>query len=226
MKAGGLVGCLIAAVCVTATSGCAAKRSHGTEAGPATAMQTIHLQKMSPRLLRICIRVLGVATCPKLVPDTLVRATGVPGPGIRIPYVSSVSQDSDASFVSIGIGEDQSASGTGSPPGFVHIVFEVVRSPSILRGVIICHAEPGASTTAPMTDSRQTVPKYLGGITWGGRHGILSLVPPFSQLDSIHSGHLVFCWHDKNVVRLVSLHAWAPLSETRATLRALVASIP
>ena len=55
--------------------------------------------------------------------------------------------------------------------------------------------------------------------------GILYLAPPY-----LHGGqlgdHLVFQWGRGNRMYVVSLHAWAPLGETAATLRAMVATLP
>jgi hypothetical protein len=38
--------------------------------------------------------------------------------------------------------------------------------------------------------------------------------------------HLVFQWGRGNHLHVVSLHAWAPLEETAATLRAMVETLP
>jgi hypothetical protein len=61
----------------------------------------------------------------------------------------------------------------------------------------------------------------FGPVTWGGHDGVLFLAPPF-----LHGGqlgdHLVFEWGETNDRHVYSLHAWKPLADTAATLKAIV----
>jgi hypothetical protein len=61
----------------------------------------------------------------------------------------------------------------------------------------------------------------FGHRRWNERRVILYLAPPF-----LHGGqlgdHLVFQWRQRTRTYVVSLHSWAPLLETAATLRAIV----
>jgi hypothetical protein len=65
----------------------------------------------------------------------------------------------------------------------------------------------------------------FGTVGWAGRRGRLYLAPPH-----LHGGmlgnHLVFRWQAGATEYAVTLHAWEPLREAAATLRAVVASTP
>ena len=71
----------------------------------------------------------------------------------------------------------------------------------------------------------RTRPVSFGFRRWNGVKGILYLAPPY-----LHGGqlgdHLVFQWGEGSAMHAVSLHSWAPLEETAATLRAMVETIP
>jgi hypothetical protein len=68
-------------------------------------------------------------------------------------------------------------------------------------------------------------PVSFGHRRWNGREGILYLAPPLLRGGQL-GDHLVFQWGRGNHLRVVSLHAWAPLEETAATLRAMVETLP
>ena len=67
-------------------------------------------------------------------------------------------------------------------------------------------------------------PVSFGVRQWGRRQGILYLAPPY-----LHGGqlgdHLVFQWGTGNRMHVLSLHRWSPLTETVATLRAMVIAL-
>jgi hypothetical protein len=61
--------------------------------------------------------------------------------------------------------------------------------------------------------------------TWAGLQGTLVLAPSFPA-GGIDGDHIVFRWEKDGHVYAISLHAWRPLNEATATLRAIVESIP
>lgn len=65
----------------------------------------------------------------------------------------------------------------------------------------------------------------LDSPTWSGRRGTLVLAPPY-PFGGIDGDHLVFKWEEEGSIYAISLHAWRPLSESIATLEAIVESIP
>jgi hypothetical protein len=69
------------------------------------------------------------------------------------------------------------------------------------------------------------LPISFGRVRWAGKNGVLFLAPPFVFGGEI-GNHLVFRWRAHGTDYLVSLHAWEPLRETAATLRAMLASTP
>ena len=112
------------------------------------------------------------------------------------------------------------------PPKGAHIT---VAAGAVWR--LTPYADPDRSSRAVQLSenirraSSRTSPVSFGHRRWNGRKGILYLAPPY-----LHGGqlgdHLVFQWGRGNHIRLVSLHAWAPLEETAATLRAMVETLP
>jgi hypothetical protein len=65
----------------------------------------------------------------------------------------------------------------------------------------------------------------FGERTWNGRTGELLLAPSYPH-GGMEGDHLVFRWTQGGLDFSLSLHAWDPLEETKATLRALVESLP
>ena len=64
-----------------------------------------------------------------------------------------------------------------------------------------------------------------GERTWNGRTGELLLAPSYPQ-GGMEGDHLVFRWTQEGEDYSLSLHAWDPLGDTEATLKALVHSLP
>jgi hypothetical protein len=65
----------------------------------------------------------------------------------------------------------------------------------------------------------------LGDARWNGRSGRLVLAPPYPR-GGINGNHLLFRWREGGTRYQLSLHAWEPLTETVAALRAIVGSLP
>jgi len=63
----------------------------------------------------------------------------------------------------------------------------------------------------------------FGHRRFGEVEGELVLAPEIQAMDG---GHLIFRWRSGRVEYAISLHAWEPLTEAAATLRALVAAVP
>ena len=86
-----------------------------------------------------------------------------------------------------------------------------------------------ASTVMRLSDAirerARSRPVSFGYRRWNGLRGVLYLAPPY-----LHGGqlgdHLVFQWGRADRMYVVSLHTWAPLAETAATLRAMVETLP
>jgi hypothetical protein len=67
--------------------------------------------------------------------------------------------------------------------------------------------------------------RRLRTMTLGGHRGVLYAGLPYNRGGNELGGHLTFIWHDQNVTRVASLHAWTPRRQTLAVLRALIESL-
>ena len=65
----------------------------------------------------------------------------------------------------------------------------------------------------------------FGDRSWNGRIGDLLLAPSYPH-GGMEGDHLIFQWSQEGMNYSLSLHAWEPLEETEATLKALVESLP
>jgi hypothetical protein len=68
-------------------------------------------------------------------------------------------------------------------------------------------------------------PLSFGRVRWAGRVGALYLMPPFPH-GGMLGNHLVFSWRQDERPYALSLHAWEPLTESAATLEAMVQGLP
>lgn len=103
------------------------------------------------------------------------------------------------------------------PPRFSHIV---VHAGDLDRNAF-GFGWPG---TSPPPNG-QPPAESLGQRRWGPFEGELVLAPryPFGGIDG---SHLIFRWSSKGTEYAISMHAWTPVEETEAALRATVLSIP
>jgi hypothetical protein len=110
------------------------------------------------------------------------------------------------------------------PPKGAHIT---VAAGAVSR--LTPYTDPKAATNVVQLSDRvrradRSKPVSFGSRRWNDLQGILYLAPPY-----LHGGqlgdHLVFQWTRSGQTYVVSLHAWAPLPETAATLRAMVATL-
>ena len=90
--------------------------------------------------------------------------------------------------------------------------------PPRLSHVVVAAGGPGQSLAGVRT-------RALRRVSWSGRQGTLLRAAPYPA-GGIHGNHLVFRWRAEEREYAVSLHAWKPLPEAVATLRAIVASLP
>jgi hypothetical protein len=84
---------------------------------------------------------------------------------------------------------------------------------------------PATQLTEHIRRSERTKAVSFGLRRWNGFRGILYLAPPYPNGGQL-GDHLVFQWSARGRTSVVSLHAWAPLTQTESTLRGIVNSIP
>jgi hypothetical protein len=177
--------------------------------GPDTG--SVELADLDARQLEKCRSVRFVRTaCPEVVPETDARYLGR-----SIPF-------GNPKFRTFDLGASAPYEGQprrNRPPRFAHIVVAA----GDLAQAFEFKWPPPRSTRPPerLLFANRKRPVLLEKPTWGGRDGQLVLLHPF-PLGGIHGDHLAFRWRDAGVDYVLSLHAWAPFSEARATLRAMV----
>lgn len=66
---------------------------------------------------------------------------------------------------------------------------------------------------------------FLQEAAWANRNGSLIVAPSY-EWGGFHANHIAFRWSRGATDYVVSLHAWKPLAEARASLKAIVTSIP
>jgi hypothetical protein len=64
----------------------------------------------------------------------------------------------------------------------------------------------------------------FGHVDWYGRSGALVLAPPYFAGGGPVGDHLEFCFDAGGVYYAITIHAWAPLAQSVATLRGWVGS--
>ncbi|MGH7541785.1 MAG: hypothetical protein ACRELC_12370 [Gemmatimonadota bacterium] len=148
--------------------------------------------------------------CPRSVP----RGSG---------YGASLYIEPDLDVFTLGRGADHPAHPElDRPPGFLHVV--------AVAGAI----ERLASFRDPRTRrvlrdgfvrEDRSRPFSFGRVRWGGRSGAFVLMPSWPG-GGMLGNHLVFSWREQRRDYALSLHAWEPLTEAAAALRAMVESLP
>jgi hypothetical protein len=140
-------------------------------------------------------------------------------PRVRAPYLTHLSRGNGVALFDLDRGLPGSA-----PPVGAHVTVAVGDTARLAPFRHPDAADPVAALGDPRTeDHRRTAAISFGRVRWGGRSGLLFLAPPV-----FHGGqlgdHLVFEWGAGDSRLLYSLHAWLPLADAVATLRALVES--
>ena len=111
------------------------------------------------------------------------------------------------------------------PPKGAHIT---VAAGAVAR--LTPFADPTAGTqvvrlTDAVRKSPRSRPVSFGRRAWNGQRGILYLAPGYPAGGQL-GDHLVFQWRRSDKTFIVSIHSWAPLTETASTLRAMVEALP
>jgi len=207
----------VALVVTIACSGGPSDRSQGApeKSSPSSPRDTAGalgyrpaLMPLPPRAARRCAATSGIgAICPGGIPEIEGR--------------TFLSLRSARRLFSAEWGVGRSGIGRrGSPPRFSHVVV-LANDP----GAILPFEVPVA--VAPRVDlgRRRKVALLLARPAWNDTNARLVLAPPYPD-GGVNGDHLVYLWRVDGVAYAVSLHAWRPLREATATLRAVVESIP
>jgi hypothetical protein len=175
----------------------------------------VRLVPLAPKRVKHCRTAAKLAAiCPRLVP------------GVRAPYLSLVRTDLLGSrplamFNLERGGEWPQHPERNRPPAMAHLVFARghVRglAPIWSLGVRRSRLRDGV-----MPERRSHLLRF-GTRTWAGKKGWLELAPSYLR-GGMLGNHLNFRWGPRGDERLVSMHAWEPLTEAEATLRRIVES--
>jgi hypothetical protein len=109
------------------------------------------------------------------------------------------------------------------PPHYVHIIIYASRRSLAPRFPFVWPRGTVHAVNDHLLRLDRTTPILFGQRTWAGRRGTLILAPPLA-FGGENGDHLAFRWTQDGIDRVVSLHAWTPLREAIATLRAVVRS--
>ena len=148
-------------------------------------------------------------------------------PRVRAEYRSHLSRDVLGRSGSLEVFDlerapDRDQPDNDRPPRFAHIGLLAGETERIAPWV-----EPWDRRAVALRDGlmkrRRTEPISFGLATWGDTRGLLFLAPPFPTGGYL-GNHLVFVWRAGATSWAVSLHAWEPLTEAAATLRAMTLS--
>lgn len=105
-----------------------------------------------------------------------------------------------------------------APPAFAHL--------NAIAGDVEMMADfPVDSASERDPPKERSSALSFGERTWNGRTGELLLAPSYPH-GGMEGDHLAFRWTQEGVDFSLSLHAWDPLEETHATLKAIVESLP
>ena len=176
------------------------------------------LVPLAPRRLEHCRRaVLLRPACPHLVPR------------VRAPYLGNLStgllRPGSASRLAVFNlergGEDPRRPERNRPPRMGHLVVAAGEVEALSAGAFA--SSRSARLRNGLLRLERSRPLELGPVRWAGRRGRLLLAPPYLR-GGMLGNHLVFRWRQRGTDFVVSLHAWEPLREAVATLRAIVGS--
>jgi hypothetical protein len=196
---------------------CGASVADSTEAAARPKLpRPVALVPLAPKRLAHCrASSLMRPACPTRVPR------------VRAAFLSHLYRDPGAPrFEAFNLergGESPTHPERNRPPRMAHIV---IFAGAVERGAPFRYdaAQPARLANDLMSRDR-TRALAFGPIRWANRNGRLYLAPPV-----LHGGmmgnHLIFRWRDAGRRYALGLHAWEPLLEASATLRAIIASLP
>jgi hypothetical protein len=178
----------------------------------------VALVPLAPKRVAYCERSTVLrAACPRLVPR------------VRAPYLSHLAIELAGSRHRLDIfnlergGEYPLEPARNRPPRMAHLVIvggDVERSAPVFD---LAHAKHAELRNGLMRLVRAR-PISFGRVRWSGLSGDLFLAPSYPR-GGMLGNHLVFRW-GRGHRYVISLHAWEPLVEAAATLKAIVASTP
>jgi hypothetical protein len=193
-----------------------AAAARGVLATLAVETRPAKLVQLAPKRRAHCRKaVLLRPACPRLVP--------------RVPwYLSHLAQDlipnRRLAVFSLEHGvEHPMRPEHNRPPRMAHLV---LLAGAIEQSAVGAFATPRAVRLHNgLLRRERTRPLSFGRVRWSGRSGTLLLAPPYLR-GGVVGNHLIFRWRSRGTDYAVTLHAWEPLAEAVATLRAVVASTP
>lgn len=149
-------------------------------------------------------------------------------PRVRAPYLSHLARDllgSSGRLDVFGLERgppDPEHPERNRPPRMAHIGLlagDTERNSSWLEP----WNEPASALRDGLLKTNRAEPLSFGLVSWGNARGLLFLAPAYPTGGYL-GDHLVFVWKAGTVRKAVSLHAWEPLTEAAATLRAMTMS--
>lgn len=210
----------IASLLTTCTSTTTAAHLQPSASSPASGASVVGAVAMAPTPPDVLAQCRGVPLVATTCPTSLPRAQHYVGKSISQPpgYRFNVFSISD--------GIPTGSPSKDAPPAFVHVVLQSGRG--LVRAYPFAIPSQGVGTplTNELLKSARSTPVLISTATWGGRRGVVVLMPPYSMAETIDAGHLVFLWSDGGSDSEVSVHAWSPASQVLPTLQAIVESIP
>ncbi len=193
----------------------APEKSPGSSPSPGSSLRAIagapapkpSLMPLPPRAARRCAATSGIgAICPAETPEIEGR--------------TFLSLQSARRLFSAEWGVGRSGIGRrGSPPHFSHVVVQASDP-----GTILPFEVPVAVAPRVGLGRRRKGALLLARPHWNDTKGSLVLAPPYPE-GGVNGDHLLYLWRADEVAYAVSLHAWLPLRDAAATLRAVVESI-
>jgi hypothetical protein len=110
------------------------------------------------------------------------------------------------------------------PPRMAHVVV-VAGNAERLASFREPRGEKGEALRDGLMRRDRAAPVGFGRVRWAGRVGALYLMPSFPR-GGMLGNHLVFSWRQGERPYALSLHAWEPLTESAATLRKMMETLP
>jgi hypothetical protein len=182
----------------------------------AAAPRRVELVRLAPHKLAHCRKApLLRAACPRLVPR------------VRAEYLNHLAVEHEGTRFSLatfnlerGAG-DPDTPARNAPPRMAHLIVVGGHVERSAAGVFD-DLQPARLSDGLLRRQRKRSLGF-GTVRWAGRAGELFLAPSYPR-GGMHGDHLIFRWREGHRDYGLSLHAWAPLTEAAATLRAVVAS--